>query len=218
MKEEMINQNKNEEVENGYHFFAMLHRMRYINRWGLMKNSEQENIQEHSFQVALIAHALALFRKHYYSEGRVCPQPELAALLGMFHDASEILTGDLPTPVKYFNPEIKSAYKRVEAVASEKLLSMLPAELSEEYRNLMLPQDQSVEYKEAARFVKAADKIGAFIKCLDEEKAGNPEFVQARYSLEKYLQETDLPEVRHFMETYLPSYTLTLDQLSDSKD
>ena len=218
MNEAITDNTQDQSPAEGYHFFAMLHRMRYINRWGLMKNTEQENIQEHSFQVAMIAHALALFRKHYFNDGRVCPQPELAALLGMFHDASEILTGDLPTPVKYFNPEIKSAYKRVESVATEKLLSMLPDELGAEYRSLMLPHGQSTEYDEALTLVKAADKLGAYIKCLDEEKSGNPEFVQARISLEKYLADTDLPEVKHFLKIYLPSYTLTLDQLSDAKE
>ena len=218
MNEAMTDNDQNTSSAEGYHFFAMLHRMRYINRWGLMKNTEQENIQEHSFQVAMIAHALALFRKHYFNDGRVCPQPELVALLGMFHDASEILTGDLPTPVKYFNPEIKSAYKRVEAVATEKLLSMLPDDMAGEYRSLMMPQGQSAEYDEALILVKAADKLGAYIKCLDEEKAGNPEFVQARISLEKYLEENNLPEVGHFLEVYLPSYKLTLDQLSDAKE
>lgn len=218
MNEVMTDNHQDTNPTEGYHFFAMLHRMRYINRWGLMKNTEQENIQEHSFQVAMIAHALALFRKHYFNYGRVCPQPELVALLGMFHDASEILTGDLPTPVKYFNPEIKSAYKRVEAVATEKLLSMLPDDMAGEYRSLMMPQGQSAEYDEALILVKAADKLGAYIKCLDEEKAGNPEFLQARISLEKYLKKNNLPEVGHFMEIYLPSYKLTLDQLSDAKE
>ncbi|MDD3503118.1 MAG: 5'-deoxynucleotidase [Eubacteriales bacterium] len=205
----------NEPADNSFHFFAMLHRMRYINRWGLMRNTEQENIQEHSLQVALIAHALVLFRRHYYSEGRICPSAEMTALLGMFHDASEILTGDLPTPVKYFNPQIRDSYKMVEEVATEKLLSMLPEELRTDYRDLMLPSQETPELAEAIKFVKAADKLSAYIKCLDEEKAGNPEFVQARNSLRNYLQEVDMPEVKHFIDHFLPSYKLTLDQLSD---
>ena len=201
--------------DESHHFFAMMHRMRYINRWGLMRNTEKENIQEHSMQVALIAHALAVFRKKFFADNSISPEPEKVALLGMFHDASEILTGDLPTPVKYFNPQIKKAYKTVEEVASEKLLTMLPVDLQEVYRELLMPKANSAEMEASLKFVKAADKLSAYIKCLDEEKAGNPEFLQAKISLEQALNRFKLPEVEYFLQVFLPSYSLTLDQLSE---
>lgn len=195
-------------------FFAMMQRMKYINRWGLMRNTEQENIQEHSLQVAMIAHVLALLRRQYFAEGRIVPEPERVALLGMFHDAGEILTGDLPTPVKYFNPEIKKAYKMVENVAAQKLLTMLPEDLRDPYRDLLMPDSADPEIAEALMLVKAADKISAYIKCLAEEKAGNTEFVQAKRSTEVILQEMNLPEVAWFLKNFLPGFGLSLDELS----
>jgi 5'-deoxynucleotidase len=203
-----------EKTDGTANFFAMMQRMKYINRWGLMRNTEQENIQEHSMQVSMIAHALALLRTMYFAEGRTNPDPERVALLGLYHDAGEILTGDLPTPVKYFNSEIRSAYKAVEQVAAEKLLAMLPEDMRPVYRSLLLPDKNDPVIYEALKLVKAADKISAYIKCLTEEKAGNPEFVQARIATEKIVKEFEMPEVDYFIERFLPAFGLSLDQLS----
>ena len=156
-------------MPENFHFFAYLSRMRYINRWGLMRNTFQENIQEHSHMVAVLAHALAVIRREVYGGGI---DPGEAAAAALFHDAPEILTGDLPTPVKYYNPEIRDAYKEVEDVSARKLLSMLPAELRPAYEGL-LTEDYSPELRAV---VKAADKLSAYIKCLEELKAGNTEF------------------------------------------
>lgn len=196
------------------HFFAMMHRMRYITRWGLMRNTESENIEEHSLQVAILAHALAVIRRTRFAEGRLNPDPADVALLAIFHDASEILTGDLPTPVKYFNPEIQIAYKNVEAVATGKLLSMLPPELQPAYTPLLEPDRQDPVVDEAMSLVKAADRLSAFIKCLDEEKAGNQEFTQARLTIEASLDQIELPELAWFRANCLPSFRLTLDALN----
>jgi 5'-deoxynucleotidase len=150
----------------------------------------------------------------YFAEGRTNPDPERVALLGLYHDAGEILTGDLPTPVKYFNSEIRSAYKAVEQVAAEKLLAMLPEDMRPVYRSLLLPDKNDPVIYEALKLVKAADKISAYIKCLTEEKAGNPEFVQARIATEKIVKEFEMPEVDYFIERFLPAFGLSLDQLS----
>lgn len=189
-----------------HHFFAYLSRMRYINRWGLMRNTFQENIQEHSHMVAVIAHALALIRREVYG-GEI--DPGQAAAAALYHDAPEILTGDLPTPVKYYNPDIRDAYKQVEAVSAQKLLSMLPAELRGAYAPL-LREDYDGQTR---ALVKAADKLSAYIKCLEELKAGNGEFKQAAEQTRRVLDASDLPEVAYFMEHFLPSFGLTLDEL-----
>lgn len=196
-------------------FFAMMHRMRYINRWGLMRNTEPENIQEHSLQVAIIAHALAVVRRQYYAEGRVTVDENRIVLLAIYHDASEILTGDLPTPVKYFNPAIREAYKAVETVATQKLLSMLPADLVPSWQPALEPDHADPAVRAAMQLVKAADRISAYIKCLDEEKAGNREFRQAAQSTRASLDEVaaGLPEVKYFMDHFLPSFSLSLDEL-----
>lgn len=188
-------------------FFAMLSRMKYINRWGLMRNTRPENICEHSHEVAVIAHALALLRNRRFG-GQV--DASRAALLALYHDTSEILTGDLPTPVKYFNPAIKTAYKQVETVASRKLLSMLPDDLQQDYAPLLQPDKTDAELW---RIVKAADKISALIKCVEEQKAGNHEFVQAQQTLYASIAEMHLPEADCFLEECLPAYQLTLDEL-----
>ena len=153
------------------HFFAYIDRMRYIERWALMRNSVRENIQEHSHQVAVLAHALAVIRNELFG-GQVDAGQVAAAAL--YHDAGEILTGDMPTPIKYFNPEIREAYRKVEEVADQKLLGMLPPELRTVYEDILCPADPEVE-----ELVKAADKLSAHIKCLEELKAGNEEFRQA---------------------------------------
>ena len=187
------------------HFFAYISRMRFIQRWALMRNTAPENVQEHSHQVAVLAHALALIRNEKFG-GQV--DPGLVAAAALYHDASEILTGDMPTPIKYDNPAIRTAYKDVEAVAEGKLLRMLPPELQGAYAPVLTAVDPEVE-----RLVKAADKLSAHIKCLEELKAGNAEFREAAAQTRKALEAFDLPEVRYFMDTFLPSFSLTLDEL-----
>ena len=199
-----------------HHFFAMLHRMRYINRWSLMRNTQSENIQEHSLQVAMIAHALVEIRRLYFAEGRPDVDPAQVVLLAMYHDASEILTGDLPTPVKYANPAIRDAFKAVESVASAKLLSMLPDDFLSAYKPLLEPDLSDPSTFAAEKLVKAADRISAQIKCMDEEKAGNREFRQAGESTKASLMQVcrELPEAAWFCEQFLPSFSLSLDELS----
>ena len=189
-----------------HRFFALISRMRYISRWGLMRNSFEENIQEHSHMVAVLAHALALVQRDILHEPG--PDPDRCASAALFHDASEILTGDLPTPIKYYNPAIKQAYKQVEAISCEKLLALLPEELRESYRPLLLESDEQV-----ARIVKAADKLSAHIKCLEEQKAGNAEFDSAARQTREALEQMKLPCLDYFMEHCLDSFRLTLDEL-----
>ncbi len=198
--------NKVSAEQEGYSFYAYLSRMRYISRWGLMRNSCPENIQEHSHMVAVLAHALALISREIYGQKNV--SPELCATVALFHDASEIITGDLPTPVKYYNPEIRDAYKKVEDVAAQELISMLPEALRDCYRPLL--QDVSPEVE---KIVKAADKLSAHIKCLEELKASNHEFILAAQQTRDALEEMNMPEVRYFMDNFLDSFTLTLDEL-----
>lgn len=188
-----------------YHFFALLSRMRYINRWGLMRNTFEENIQEHSHMVAVLAHALAVIRREVFG-GQA--DPGQAALLALYHDAPEILTGDLPTPVKYYNPEIQAAYKQVEKVSAQKLLSLLPQELRAAYEPLLNEEEGELQI-----LVKAADKLAAYIKCVEELKAGNGEFQQAARQTREALEASPLPEVHYFMEQFLPGFGLTLDEL-----
>jgi 5'-deoxynucleotidase len=190
------------------HFFALLARMKFIQRWGLMRNTMSENIQEHSLQVAMIAHALAVIRNQHFG-GTV--DSGKAALLGMYHEVSEIFTGDLPTPVKYFNPQIKEVYKGIEDMAQQKLYHMLPAELKDPYKNLLTRQ---VEDAELWRLVKAADKISAYLKCVEELKVGNQEFSVACKTIKQELDESSLPEVKYFMEVFVPSFSLSLDEIN----
>lgn len=187
-------------------FFALISRMRYITRWGLMRNTFSENIQEHSHMVAVLAHGLALIRRELL--GLPGPDPDRCAVAALYHDAPEILTGDLPTPVKYFNPEIKTAYKQVEQVSGEKLLSMLPEALRPCYTHLILEDDP-----ETLPIVKAADKLSAYIKCVEELKAGNQEFESAAQQTHDALLAMKLPELDYFMREFLPAFHLTLDQL-----
>ena len=187
-------------------FYALMARMRYITRWGLMRNSFSENIQEHSHQVAVLAHALALIRRDILKlEG---PDPDRCAVAALYHDVTETLTGDLPTPIKYHNPEIKKAYKQVEQIASERLLSMLPAELSESYRSLILEENPQVK-----AVIKAADKLSAYIKCIEEQKAGNRDFDTAAEQTLASIRSMDMPELAWFVEHCLPAFSLNLDQL-----
>ncbi|MBQ6431142.1 MAG: 5'-deoxynucleotidase [Oscillospiraceae bacterium] len=188
-----------------YQFYALLSRMRYITRWGLMRNTFSENIQEHSHQVAVLAHALALIRRDILG---LPAEPDRCAAAALFHDASEILTGDLPTPIKYYNPEIKQAYKQVERVSADKLLAMLPEELRDSYAPLVHEDDESV-----LSIVKAADKLSAHIKCIEELKAGNLEFESAAAQTRKALEAMRLPELDWFMEHCLPAFAKNLDEL-----
>ena len=187
-------------------FFALLGRMRYITRWGLMRNTFSENIQEHSHQVAVLAHALALIRRDILKlDG---PDPDRCAVAALYHDASEILTGDLPTPIKYYNPDIKIAYKQVERIAGERLLDMLPAQLRESYEHLVLEDDAEV-----TPIVKAADKLSAYIKCIEEQKAGNTEFDSAAEQTMKAMKAMDMAELNWFIDNCLEAFTLNIDQL-----
>ncbi|MCI2055622.1 MAG: 5'-deoxynucleotidase [Oscillibacter sp.] len=187
------------------HFFAYISRLRFIQRWALMRNTSPENVQEHSHQVAVLAHALAVIRNEKFG-GQV--DAGAVAVAALYHDASEIITGDLPTPIKYYNPAIKTAYKDVEAVANAKLVSMLPQELQPTYEDILNEYDP-----ETQALVKAADKLSAYIKCVEEVKAGNGEFREAAAQTRKALEAYGLPEVAYFMETFLPSFSLTLDEL-----
>lgn len=189
-----------------HHFFAFISRMRYINRWGLMRNTFQENIQEHSHMVAVLAHGLALIRRDVYHQPA---DPEKAAVAALYHDAPEIFTGDLPTPVKYYNPEIRDAYKKVEAVSAGKLLAMLPEALRPAYDGI-LREDYDAG---TLALVKAADKLSAYIKCVEEMAAGNLEFRQARAQTLEALNAMHLPEIDYFMAHFMPGFGLTLDEL-----
>ena len=187
-------------------FYALLGRMRYITRWGLMRNTFSENISEHSHMTAVLAHALALIRRDILKLPG--PDPNRCAVAALYHDASEILTGDLPTPIKYYNPDIKTAYKQVERVAGERLLEMLPPELRESYAPLVLEDDRELE-----PIVKAADKLSAHIKCLEEQKAGNTEFDTAAKQTWEAMRAMELPELDWFLENCLTPFSLNLDQL-----
>jgi len=191
-------------------FFALISRMRHIKRWGLMRGSYSENVQEHSHMVAVLAHALAVIRRDVFG-GEIDPNAVAAAAL--FHDASEILTGDLPTPIKYLNPEIMAAYKKVEGLAEKKLLKMLPENIRASYSPLIdeVPRD-------IREIIKAADKLAALIKCVEELKAGNNEFLLAERQTRKTIESLDMPEVKYFMENFMPAFSLTLDELDFSVD
>ena len=189
-----------------HHFFALISRMRYIGRWGLMRNTFEENIQEHSHMVAVLAHALAVIRRDVFG-GDI--DPGQAAVLALSPDAPEILTGDLPTPVKYYNPEIRDAYREVETVSARRLLSMLPDALRPAYEPLLLEDPESGYHA----VVKAADKLSAYIKCVEELKAGNSEFRQAAEQTRQALEASPLPEVGYFLEHFMPGFELTLDEL-----
>ena len=192
------------------HFFAYISRMRFIQRWALMRNTAPENVQEHSHQVAVLAHALAVIRNEKFG-GRL--DPGAVAVAALYHDASEILTGDMPTPIKYDNPAIRNAYKDVEAVAEGKLLHMLPPELQGGYGPILTQSDPEVR-----QVVKAADKLSAYLKCVEELKAGNLEFKKAGEQTYEALRQNPLPALAYFMERFLPGFHLTLDELQGSGD
>ena len=191
-----------------HHFFALMSRLKYIERWALMRSSAPENLAEHSLEVAMIAHVLCVIANERYGRDL---NAERAALIGMYHDASEIITGDMPTPVKYFNQDIRSAYAKVEEAAEQRLLDALPDDLRPYYENVFKDDRDAYE----RRLVKAADKISALIKCIDEGHSGNEEYVSAAATTRAAIEEMAgrLPEVRDFMDEFMPSYGHTLDEL-----
>ncbi|MCH1931022.1 5'-deoxynucleotidase [Shewanella sp. A25] len=190
------------------HLFAHLARMKLIQRWPLMYNVRSENVQEHSLQVAMVAHALVIISNRKFGTALDANQ---AASLAIFHDASEILTGDLPTPVKYFNKEIEAEYKKIEAIAEQRMLDMVPDEFKDDYRSLFLSDYSDPTYK---AIVKAADTLCAYLKCLEENRAGNTEFNTARKRLETMLMDNPNPAVKYFMSCFVPSFTLDLDEIN----
>mgnify|MGYP003441461972 CR=1 FL=1 len=190
------------------HFFAMLSRMKYINRWALMRNTHTENISEHSLEVATVSHALAVIHNTRFG-GNI--NVDRVAVLGVFHDAPEILTGDMPTPIKYYSKQIQEAYSQVEDDACNALLDMLPADLREQYAPYFIKCEED---RQLWKFVKAADKICAYTKCIEESKAGNHDFDKAAKTNLKSLEEIDMPEVKCFMDEFLGSYSLTLDEMN----
>ncbi len=189
-------------------FYALVSRMKYINRWALMRNTEEESLTQHSYEVAVLAHALALISNKRlgtnYDANKV-------ALIGLFHDTSEIITGDMPTPVKYYSEEIRDSFRKVEDVATYKLLDKLPDDLRPDYEELLIKNENDADLW---KLNKAADKISALIKCIEEEKAGNSEFVLAKEATIKGIHDLNCEPAEIFLEEFLPSYSLTLDQLS----
>lgn len=187
-------------------FYALMGRMRNITRWSLMRNTFSENIQEHSHQVAMLAHGLALIRREIlHLDG---PDPDKCAVAALYHDASETLTGDMPTPIKYYNPEIRAAYKQVERIAAERLVHMLPEQLQPFYAPVLMESDKEIE-----QIVKAADKLSAYIKCIEEQKAGNTEFESAAKQTMDSMKAMERPELNWFIAECLPAFSLNLDQL-----
>lgn len=194
-------------MENQSNFFAIMSRMKYVGRWGLMRNSRTESLSDHTLDVVMITHALVVIANTYFDkkldEGR-------ATLLAAFHDAPEIITGDLPTPVKYFDPEIKKAYDHVEESAKAKMIAQLPCEMQGTYKSLMNGEGENDE--ELLKFVKAADKISALIKCVEEEKMGNEDFKDAKASTQNVIDKLEMPEVKYFMDNFFAGYYETLDE------
>lgn len=188
-----------------HNFFALISRMKYIDRWALMRNTETENIQEHSHQVAVLAHALALIANQRFGAQL---DPGRVAVAALYHDATEIITGDMPTPVKYYNSTLRDSYKQVEAAAADRLLSMLPPELRPEFEPYLRESDPEIH-----AYVKAADKLSAYLKCVEEVKAGNSEFHLAKEQTWAALMDKPLPALQYFIDQFLPSFELTLDEL-----
>lgn len=186
-------------------FYSLVFRQKYIKRWGLMRNISEENLSSHSFEVAIIAHALAIIGNTYFGKSY---NPDRVCTIALFHDAEEVYTGDMPTPIKYFNDDIRDTYKEIEKIASKSLISKLPTELQPTYSNILNNEDEEI-YK----LVKAADKLCAYIKCIEEEKCGNTEFSLAKESTKKALKTLDLPELKYFIDNMLPSFELTLDEM-----
>ena len=196
---------------NNSHFFAHLSRLKLINRWPLMRNVRTENVSEHSLQVAFVAHALGVIKNKRFN-GNV--NPERIALLAMYHDASEVLTGDLPTPTKYYNPQITSEYKKIEKIAQNKLINMLPKELQDDFRSLI---DDDYYNESEKSIVKQADALCAYLKTIEELSAGNNEFKLAEQRLKKTLSERNSPEMDYFLDIFVPSFSLSLDEITMDK-
>lgn len=196
---------------NKSHFFAHLSRLKLINRWPLMRNVRTENVSEHSLQVAFVAHALAIIKNKHFN-GKV--NPERIALLAMYHDASEVITGDLPTPTKYYNPQITTEYKKIEKIAQNKLINMLPQELQDDFRPLI---DDDFYDETEKNIVKQADALCAYLKTIEELSAGNNEFRLAEQRLKKTLSERGSPEMDYFLEIFVPSFSLSLDEITLDK-
>lgn len=190
-----------------FHFFAYLDRMKLIRRWGLMRNTVPENDMEHSMQTALIAHGLAVLGKTRYQRDI---NPEQVVVLALYHDASEVITGDLPTPIKYKTPVIQDAYRDIEAHAKKQLLQMLPEDMRESFQPYIEPDERAYEWQ----LVKAADRISAYLKCIEEEKMGNRDFTQAKLSIQDSINQNNLPEVHEFVREFIPSFSLSPDDLS----
>jgi 5'-deoxynucleotidase len=189
------------------YFYAYLSRLKLIGRWGLMRNTQKENDAEHSFQAAVIAHGIAMLSRERYLRD---VNPEHVMALALYHDAHEVITGDMPTPVKYYNPRMKHAFTELEEQASEWLMDMLPEDLQDAYRPYFTPDVTGLEW----RIVKAADRICAYVKCIEEQKAGNKEFDQAKDIITKSIEQIDLPEVNAFFKEFVPGFGLSLDELS----
>ncbi len=189
-----------------YDFYAYMDRMKYIKRWQLMRSVREENIMEHSQQVAMFAHALGVINNTVFGGSVNC---EKCVLYAMYHECSEVITGDLPTPIKYFNASIQGAYKNLEADACKKLLNTLPDELKAELEKSVMPDTDSYEYK----IMKAADRLSAYVKCLEELRSGNSEFVKAKKSIQDDLLSRNMPEVNYFFEQFIASFEKSLDDL-----
>lgn len=196
-------------MNSGY-FYAMLSRMKYINRWGLMRNTRNENLSEHSLETAFIAHALGIINNEIF--GGKLPA-ERMAVLAMYHDVTEIITGDMPTPVKYYSADIREAYHEVEKVAGKELLTGIPEDLRQHYENIILETD---EEKELFRYIKAADKLSALIKCIEERNMGNTDFCDAEETITEAVRALGLPEADYFLENFIPAYAGTIDKSGKS--
>lgn len=190
------------------HFYAMMSRMKNIYRWGLMRNTRKENLSEHSLEVAQIAHALAIINRKRFGGNA---DPNFVATAAMFHDTSEILTGDMPTPIKYYNAEIKAAYKQIEAAAQKQLKEMLPKDFEEDFTPIYNPDDLT------ERLIKAADKLSALIKCMEELNMGNREFETAKNTIYKAIEDMACPEAEVFLCEFIPSFALSLDEQREIK-
>lgn len=198
----------------GYAFFAMLDRMQYIQRWSLMRNSKSENNKEHSYDVAVIAHALAVLHNKMMDENGIYVSPEKVQSYAIYHDCTEIITGDLPTPIKYKNKELTKAFKQVESDAAQTLADLLPEDMRDVYRELLSPEYSDEEGRLIKTLVKAADRISAYIKCMREENSSNKEFSSAKKTISDSIDRYTLPEIKYFMENFIPAFGYTLDELS----
>lgn len=195
-----------------HHFVAYLYRLQYIERWSLMRKTTSENVAEHSYHTALLAHLLGNIAKHVF--GRDI-DPDRAASYALFHDATEVITGDIPTPVKHHNPELLGNFRRIEQLAADRLLKTVPVELRDIYRSML---SREAESPELAKLVKAADVLDAYLKCVKEMSAGNREFATARRQMEERLRALDMPEVAWFLDKLAPSFEKTIDELSEEID